>query len=318
MRRSFIVDINVAKLLKHKHLNGWGLFWLLSVPISLSVIIHGLQTDLSTGEGVSEMIGYSVRWAVPFIYLVIAASAVQILFPGPFSMWLLRNRKYLGLVFAVAMAWQGLGIFVVSTIMRDYYFSEIYAFRDELEGTIGYVFLATLSITSFKIGSRFITSDQWKLIHKAGVIFLWAYPFSVYWWNLFYYPYLDGYASPRVIDYFFYAGGFAAFALRLAAWGKIRLMKSAKEAPGVTASRLARASGGALIVLGLVSAVTGHLWYNSVAGILAGPSWSEETSLWLPFWPLEPFLPLLIIGLGIMLATSVQTAGRSTPEAVTN
>ncbi|MEM6913677.1 MAG: hypothetical protein AAF511_06840, partial [Pseudomonadota bacterium] len=244
MRRLLIVQMNIAKLLKNKRLNGWSLFWLLSIPISLSVILHGLQTDLSTGEGVSEMIGYSVRWAVPFIYLVIAASAVQILFPSPLSMWLLRNRKYLGLVFAVAMAWQGLGIFVVSTFMRDYYFAEIYAFRDELEGTIGYVFLGALTVTSFKIGSRFITADQWKLIHKAGVIFLWAYPFSVYWWNLFYYPYLDGYSAPRLIDYLFYAGGFAAFGLRLAAWGNVRLMKSAKEAPGVAPTPVARAGGG--------------------------------------------------------------------------
>lgn len=262
------------------------------------------------------MIGYSVRWAVPFIYLVIAASAVQILFPSPLSMWLIRNRKYLGLVFAVAMAWQGLGIFVVSTFMRDYYFAEIYAFRDELEGTIGYVFLGALTITSFKIGSRFVTADQWKLIHKAGVIFLWAYPFSVYWWNLFYYPYLDGYSAPRLIDYLFYAGGFAAFGLRLTAWGKMRLMKSAKEAPGVSPTPVARAGGGALIVVGLAAAVSGQLWYNGVANILAGPAWSAETSLWLPFWPLEPFLPLLTIGLGIMIATTVQTANKAATEAV--
>jgi hypothetical protein len=25
--------------------------------------------------------------------------------------------------------------------------------------------------------------------------------------------------------------------------------------------------------------------------------------IWLPFWPLEPFIPLLIIGLGMMVMT---------------
>jgi len=31
--------------------------------------------------------------------------------------------------------------------------------------------------------------------------------------------------------------------------------------------------------------------------------WSNALSLWLPFWPLEPFLPLLLLGLGIQILT---------------
>jgi len=42
------------------------------------------------------------------------------------------------------------------------------------------------------------------LLHKSGVYFLWAYPFSVYWWNLFYY------SQQRTLDYGFYAAGFLA------------------------------------------------------------------------------------------------------------
>ena len=58
------------------------------------------------------MIGFSVRWAVPFIFLVVATSALQKLFPGPVPGWLL---------------------------------------------------------------------------HLSGLYFLFAYAFSVYWWNLYYY-----------------------------------------------------------------------------------------------------------------------------------
>ena len=76
--------------------------------MSLFTVYEMLRVDVSTGEGVSEMIGYSVRLAVPFIYLVVAASALPVVFPGAGSTWLLRNRKYIGLCFAVAMAWQGL------------------------------------------------------------------------------------------------------------------------------------------------------------------------------------------------------------------
>lgn len=91
--------------LKHTAINEWNLFWLIALPMSIMMVVVMMRVDMSTGPGVSTMIGFSVRWAVPFIYLVVAASAVQTLFPGPFPAWWLRNRKYIGLCFAVA--WLG-------------------------------------------------------------------------------------------------------------------------------------------------------------------------------------------------------------------
>ena len=85
-----------------------------------------LQHNMSNPEEVSEMIGYSVRWAVPFIFIVTAASAVQILFANEFTRWWLKNRKYIGMCFAVAMAWQGSFILIISTVFRDYYFEDVY------------------------------------------------------------------------------------------------------------------------------------------------------------------------------------------------
>ncbi|MEM6682069.1 MAG: hypothetical protein AAF607_07485 [Pseudomonadota bacterium] len=299
----------MKSLLRHKAVNGWPLFWLISLPMTGFIVADMLATDLSTGEGLSHMIGYAVRWAVPFIYLVVAASSVQILFPSPLGQWWLRNRKILGLCFAVGMFWQGLFIFMVSTFHRDYYFDDIYAFRDELEGTIGYIFLAAMVATSFQIGRKYVSSQQWKLIQKSGVYFLWAYPFSVYWWNLFYYPQLEGYTDPRVLDYIFYALGFAAFAARIAAWGKQRLKKI--ELPPALWQR---ASAGVCIALGLVGAVTGHLWYDSAYAILYGPKASADMAPWLPFWPLEPFIPLLLLGLGASIFT-LQGARRPIKQA---
>lgn len=287
-------------MLNNKVINRWGLFWLLSVPISLFVIVEMFATDLSTGEGVSHMIGYAVRWAIPFIFLVIAASSVNILFPSSLSKWLLRNRKYFGLCFAVAMAWQGLFILIVSTVHREYYFSEIFYFRDELEGTIGYLFLAAMTLTSFQFGRKRVTAAQWKLIHTCGVYYLWAYPFSVYWWALFYYPNLEPYADPRSWDYILYAIGFCAVAVRIAAWGKQRL---AAVGPSGEASAVLTFFGGLLILFGLGAAISGSLWQKAVTDFMTGSGHIAELPLWLPFWPLEPFLPLFAIGLGTMCLT---------------
>ena len=246
-------------------------------------------SDLGSGDGVSHMISYSVRFAVPLVFMVVAASSLQILFPGPLAMWWLRNRKYLGLCFAVAMAWQGLFIFMMSYFFRDYYYADVYLLRDEIEGSVGYIFLAAMVLTSFRFGRSYLSQDQWRILHKTGLYFLWAYPFSVYWWNSVHY-----YGAPAPIDHIFYWMGFVAFALRIAAWGKQRENR---------ASVLPQALGGLAITAGLVAAASGKLWQKTVSGFLLTPKWSADLELWFPYWPFEPFLSLLMIGFGVLLMT---------------
>jgi len=291
------MSIDLPVVLKNKAINGWRLFWLIAVPMSIVMVVAMTGVDLTTGPGVSTMIGFSVRWAVPFIFLVVAISSLQILFPGPIPLWLLRNRKYIGMCFAVAMAWQGFFIFVMSVFFRDYYYEDIYFLRDELEGSTGYIFLAAMVVTSFPFARKHLSPKQWKLIHKSGLYFLFAYPFSVYWWNLSYYE------NPEPIDYVFYWGGFLAFALRIAAWSKQRLQRARKVAPESSTPLPLKVLGSAIVALGLLVAATGLQWQKQVTEFLTAPEWSAKLELWLPFWPFEPYLSLFIIGFGAMLLT---------------
>jgi len=291
---------DLKALLKNEAINGWPLFWLVSIPLSVVMTVATLGTDLTTGHGVTDMISFSVRWAVPLIILVVATSALQTLFPGPVPMWLLRNRKYIGLCFAVAMAWQGLFIFIMSYFFREFYYSEVYLLRDELEGSVGYLFLPAMVVKSFQFGRKHLSLGQWKLLHTSGIYFLWAYPASVYWWNVSYYP------DPEPIDFVFYCGGFLAFALRIAAWGKKRQQAARKNVPDGSTSLGLKLIGSGFIACGLVVSATGRYWQDSVTEFLTAPPWSAELVLWVPFWPFEPFLSLLIIGLGTLLITTPQ------------
>ncbi len=51
------MNTDLQRLLQNRWINKWPLFWLVSIPISLAVIAELVGTDLSTGEGVSHMIG---------------------------------------------------------------------------------------------------------------------------------------------------------------------------------------------------------------------------------------------------------------------
>ncbi len=288
-------------LLKHKAINGWRLFWLVAIVMSIVIVVEMLGTDLSSAPGVSSMISFSVRFAVPVIFLVVAISSVQILFPGPFPLWMLRNRKYIGMCFAVAMAWQGLFIFVLSNFFRDYYFEDVYLLRDEIEGSIGYIFLPFMVVTSFDFGRKYLNLQQWQLLHKSAIYFLWAYPFSVYWWNTAHY-----YGTPEPIDYVYYLGGFLAFALRIAAWGKMRLRAAEKVSPDSRTPLAYTVSGGAIVAFGIFVAATGMYWQKAGSAFLTAPKWSADFELWLPFWPFEPYLSLFIIGFGTLLLTKTR------------
>ena len=304
------MSLDLKALLAHKAINKWRLFWLIAIPMFITIIVTMMEADMSTASGVSSMIGFSVRLAVPFIFLVVAASSMQILFPGSFSKWWLRNRKYIGMCFAVAMSWQGLFIFIMSYFFRDYYFENVYLFRDELEGSIGYIFLPAMVVTSFHFGRKHLSAKQWKLLHKSGIYFLWAYPFSTYWWSLSYYQ------NPVPLDYVYYWCGFLAFAVRIAAWGKQRRQVMDRNAAESSTPLVLKALGSAIIVLGLVWSAYGLYWQERVTGFLTTQEWSADLVLWLPFWPFEPFLSLFIIGLGTMLVTMAvpKVAGLKTIE----
>ena len=281
-------------------LNGWPLFWFGALVIS-GVMVSALpRFGLATPEGVSQLIAYSVRWAVPFIFIVTAASALASL--SPRLKWPLRNRRILGLLFAVAMAWQALFIFLLSSVHSDFYYDEVYFLRDEIEGSCGYIFLVAMTLTSFRSGRRRLTQAQWKTLHRSGTYFLWAYAYTVYWWNTAYYP------DPQPIDYLFYTLGLTAFALRIAAWARRR--RAASPAHGTGPARMFGA--GLLAALALITAATGRQWQETVSSVLTAPSWSATLELWLPYWPFEPFLPLALFGLAAWLWAPGARAGVTT------
>ena len=220
------MSANSNELLKNKMINGWKLFWLVVIPISLAMVVAMFRVDLATPEGVSSMIQLSVRSAVPWLFLAFAASSVNVLFTGPFSRWLLRNRHIVGLIFAAAMGWQLTFILWLVGVHTEYYVNDVYVLSDAVEGVVGYAFLIAMVLTTFKFGRSLLSMKQWKLLHKSGIYWLWFYAWSVYWFSLFYYQ------SPAVaLDYIYYWGGFMAWGLRMIAWAKKRSKQPAVRSP---------------------------------------------------------------------------------------
>jgi len=287
------MNASLDAILKSKLINGWKLFWLISAPISLLIFQAAMRIDLSAADAVSSMIQLAVRCAVPLVFVAFAASSMQVMFPGTFSRWLLRNRSMFGLCFAAAMGWQLLFILWLVGIHTEYYVDEVYVLSDVVEGVVGYAFLIAMTLTSFKFGRQLLTQKQWKLLHKSGIYWIWFYAWSVYWFNLFYY---EGPALP--IDYLYYWGGFLAMGLRICAWGKKRL---SKLNAGRERKLLFLLPGFVAVLLGLASSAFGSVWSPQVYDFLFGFGLVEAIDTFMPYFPLVPFYPILLMMLGTFL-----------------
>ena len=203
-------------ILRNRVLNGWSLFSLIVIPISLTVGMAMTKVDLSSATDISSMIQLSVRCSVPWLYLAFVASSVHALVRGEFSRWLMRNRRILGLCFAAGMAWQL--TFILWMVIRHwgYYMDEVYLFGDVVVQIPGYLFLIAMAATSFMPVRRRLSAKQWRALHKTGIYFLWATVWSTYWYELYYY------GDVQPIDYVFYWAGFLAWGTRLSAWTRKR------------------------------------------------------------------------------------------------
>ena len=187
--------------------------------MSLAAAVAMTWVDLSSPLGVSEMIQFTVRLAVPLLYIAFAASSFVVVFPGSFGRWLLRNRRIIGLCFAAGMAWQLLFILWMVIGFWDYYVEEAYSYLDLAEQLPGYLVLMAMVATSFRFGRSKLSARQWKILHLSGIYFIWGVVWSTYWFELFYYT------DIQVIDYVYYWGGLVAWSLRMLAWTKQRVVQ---------------------------------------------------------------------------------------------
>jgi len=208
-------------MMRHKAVNGWTLFSIVVVPMCLAALLAMTAVDLSSSLGVSSMIQFSVRLAVPWLFIAFCASSLVAIFPGEFSRWVLRNRRMFGLCFATGMAWQLFFIVWLVVGHFDYYMEEAYDYLSLLEQVPGYVLLIAMTITSFGFGRSKLSPKQWKILHTGGIYFIWFVVWTTYWFELFYYD------DIQFIDYLYYWAGFTAWALRMAAWTSKRMRQPA-------------------------------------------------------------------------------------------
>jgi len=145
----------------------WKLFFVLSASV---VLITGVAYVLAPGPLQSMQYAVRVTARASFVLFLAAftASSLAKLAPSALTRTLVRERRYLGLSFAFSHLLHAVAlIFYISAAPEAFWTGRTPA--TNIPGTIGYVVILLLTITSFKAPARFIGPENWKRLHRTGV-----------------------------------------------------------------------------------------------------------------------------------------------------
>lgn len=136
------------------------------------ILVAFLGAAYSMKMDAIETLPYVMRptaWlAFALFTIAFTASSIRILYDTPYSRWAMRNRRYIGLSFAfVHFVHAGI-------VLSNLAFTEATRTIGELSGgTLAYLFLFLMAITSNNVSVRKLGAKNWKRLHKIGSYYIW-------------------------------------------------------------------------------------------------------------------------------------------------
>jgi len=143
--------------------------------IGWATLALGIMTVLLLGiygteeAGIRVMIRATARTSVVLFIAAFTASSAVRLWPRPLTKWMLRNRRYLGLSFAVSHAVHLVFIVYAAAVMG---FLEINTVT-LIGGGLAYVFIAAMAATSFDAAVTWLGRRRWQRLHTVGAYYIW-------------------------------------------------------------------------------------------------------------------------------------------------
>ena len=185
----------------------------LTLTITIILLTAVLVPCLLLDDAVetARIIRATARASLLLFLLAFAASAMVRLLPGSLTRWQRRNRRYLGLAFAVSHALHLVAI-VVFARLDPVAFWQVTNASMVVTGGLAYLFIAAMAATSFDRAPALIGARSWSLLHRVGAWYIWL-SFAV------------AFGRRAAIDPAYWPAMLliaAALVIRFLAWGKTR------------------------------------------------------------------------------------------------
>lgn len=152
-----------------------------TLAAALLALFFGVFAIAGTGEyGVGLVTRVTIRAAFPIFLAAYLASSLRRLWPSDATRWLLRNRRYLGISFGIAMALHLEAIWLLDLLHGDAFVVDPITL---IFGGLAYVFTAAMTFTSFDHTAAWLGPRRWNALHRAGLHYVWII-FAVQWLGL--------------------------------------------------------------------------------------------------------------------------------------
>jgi sulfoxide reductase heme-binding subunit YedZ len=149
---------------------GWATLGLL-VMCGLLLALEG-----SGEQGLRVVIRATARTSVAFFSAAFGASALRRFRSGPATAWLLANRRYLGVSFAVSHLLHLAAIVALVRAVPEARPNSVTL----VAGGLGYLFVVLMAATSFDRTAAWLGPRRWRLLHLTGGWYLWLIFFQSY------------------------------------------------------------------------------------------------------------------------------------------
>jgi hypothetical protein len=152
-------------------MNGWRLTGVLSLLLSaMALCLLGVQGW--DAEGIRLAIRATARTSLMLFVLAFTASAMVELLPSEATRWQRRNRRYLGVSFAVSHLIHLIAIVSLASIDQVLFWKLTNINTIVLAGT-AYLFIAAMVATSFDRTAAWLGPRKWRLLHLLGGWYIW-------------------------------------------------------------------------------------------------------------------------------------------------
>lgn len=154
---------------------GWGIViystLVISVMFALILLIRGIDE-----QSMRVAIRATARTSCIIFVSAFAASGLQRIQSNKVTVWLVRNRRYLGISLAVSHAFHAIAIVGLIVVTSGS------AYKSDPGGNLGYLFIIAMTVTSFNSTASWLGERAWKILHVVGMYYLWlafTYAFSI-------------------------------------------------------------------------------------------------------------------------------------------
>ena len=143
----------------------------LFIPVVLILFAFVSSQITAAGGYVSALplvMSPTADMAFVLFFFAFTASSLMRLAPGPGPKFLMRNRRYIGLSFALVHGVHG--ALVLSNLALT---PETRGVPELMVGGLAYLFLGLMALTSNNAAVRKLGAKRWKRLHKVGSYYIW-------------------------------------------------------------------------------------------------------------------------------------------------